>query len=201
MAFLALPVAFIWFYTSELLLLLGQDVEISNLSGIYIRYLIPGIFPYFAFECIKRYLQCQGIMSGTLFVIMIASPINIFLQWCFIFHMEMGLIGAAIATSITYSLLPILSILYIFLFKGGDAWGGWDSREAFSLCHLGEFMRLGVPGVLMMCSEWWAFEIVALMAGWFGEKTLAAQTVVLSTTSLCYMIPLGVSIASSTKVG
>lgn len=53
----------------------------------------------------------------------------------------------------------------------------------------------------MICSEWWAFEIVALLAGLLGNKTLAAQTIVLNTSSLAYMLPLGISVASSTRIG
>lgn len=53
----------------------------------------------------------------------------------------------------------------------------------------------------MICSEWWAFEIIALAAGLLGDNMLAAQTVVLNTCGLTYMIPLGVSIACTTKIG
>jgi MATE family multidrug resistance protein len=53
----------------------------------------------------------------------------------------------------------------------------------------------------MICSEWWAFEIVALLAGLLGNKTLAAQTIVLNTSTLAYMLPLGISVASSTRIG
>jgi MATE family multidrug resistance protein len=45
----------------------------------------------------------------------------------------------------------------------------------------------------------WAFEIVALAAGIVGHKELAAQTIVLNTCSLFYMMPLGLSIATSTR--
>lgn len=53
----------------------------------------------------------------------------------------------------------------------------------------------------MLCAEWWAFEVVALAAGWIGEKELAAQSIILTTSATAYMLPLGVSIAASTKIG
>lgn len=62
-------------------------------------------------------------------------------------------------------------------------------------------MALGVPGVVMVCAEWWAFEILALAAGLLGETKLAAQAVILNTCSLTYSIPLGVCIATSTRIG
>ena len=71
----------------------------------------------------------------------------------------------------------------------------------FHVRKLVEFLKLGIPGVAMLCSEWWAFEVIALAAGILGENELAAQTVVLNTCALTYMIPLGVSIATTTRIG
>jgi MATE family multidrug resistance protein len=140
-----------------------------------------------------------GIMKANMFVILIAAPINIFLQWLLVWsRFSIGPIGAAVATSITNLLLPLLSILYIAFIDGSRAWGGWSWAEALSLKDLAVILRLGIPGAAMICTEWWAFEIVALLAGLLGEQALASQTVILSTSTLTYAIPLGISIASST---
>lgn len=53
----------------------------------------------------------------------------------------------------------------------------------------------------MLCSEWWAFEICALVAGLLGETALAGQTIVLQTSSLFYMVPMGISISASNRIG
>jgi len=50
-------------------------------------------------------------------------------------------------------------------------------------------------------NEWWSFEIVALMAGVISDVALAAQTVVLSTATLMFMITFGVAIATNVRVG
>ena len=60
MFFLTFPIAFLWTFTEPLLLLVGQDPEISALSAQFTRWMIPGLFPYLVNDCIKRYLQCQG---------------------------------------------------------------------------------------------------------------------------------------------
>jgi hypothetical protein len=33
------------------------------------------------------------------------------------------------------------------------------------------FTKLGLYGMLMLCMEWWAFEICVLLAGWFRNVT------------------------------
>jgi len=42
------------------------------------------------------------------------------------------------------------------------------------------FLGLALPGILMVATEWWAFEIVALAAGRLGRRSLAAQGVVMT---------------------
>ena len=53
----------------------------------------------------------------------------------------------------------------------------------------------------MHCSEWWCFEIMAIAAGWIGNDALAAQSIILNTCGLSYMLPLGVSVAAGTRTG
>ncbi|KAJ3378620.1 hypothetical protein HDU92_007285 [Lobulomyces angularis] len=202
MAFLCIPISALWCFTEPLLVIVGQDPEIARLAGIYTSWLIPALFPYFAYDCMKRYLQCQGIMSGMLYVIFAAAPMNMFIQWLLVWGwLKMGFIGAPVGLLFTYCSLPCFLYLYIYFFTSGDSWGGWDLQEAFDIRQLREFLRLGIPGIFQLCSEWWAFEIVALAAGWIGEKELAAQSIVLSSCGLAYMIPLGIAIASTTKIG
>ena len=75
-----------------------------------------------------------------------ASSSNIF-----IFCVGKGFVGAPLATSMTQWLLPIFTIIYIFFVQGKEAWGGF-SRKAFEEWPL--FLRLGVPGMIMMCAEY-----------------------------------------------
>jgi MATE family multidrug resistance protein len=131
-------------------------------------------------------------MNGTLFgilcfsltgylVIIIITPINILLQITFIFWLGLGYRGAAIATAITYTSLPVLLLFYIYYFTKNTAWGGFELKEALNPRLLVQFLRLGIPGVLQICSEWWCFEIVGLAAGILGETQLAAQSILINT--------------------
>ncbi|KAJ3254629.1 hypothetical protein HK103_007039 [Boothiomyces macroporosus] len=200
--FLAIPIAILWWFTEPVLLLLGQNPEIARISGLFARFMIPGLFPYLVNSCLQRYLQGQGIMRPSLYILLIASPINIFLQWLLVWSpLKVGPYGAPIATSIVNTLLPLLSMLYIKFVDGGECYGGWEWKEALDLPKIYTVIKLGLPGILMMCSEWWAFEIIALAAGILGDDILAAQTVVLQTCSLCYCVPLGISVATTTRIG
>ena len=48
-----------------------------------------------------------------------------------------------------------------------------------ALSNIGTFLQLGFPGLVQMCSEWWAFEALTFMASLLGEQALAAQSIIL----------------------
>uniref|UniRef100_A0A2K5HDD0 Solute carrier family 47 member 1 n=1 Tax=Colobus angolensis palliatus TaxID=336983 RepID=A0A2K5HDD0_COLAP len=50
------------------------------------------------------------------------------------------------------------------------------------------FLRLAIPSMLMLCMEWWAYE-------------LGAQSIVYELAIVVYMVPAGFSVAASVRVG
>ncbi|KAI9339046.1 mate-domain-containing protein [Obelidium mucronatum] len=204
MYIMCIPVAILWWFTEPLLLLAGQDPAIAQLSGKYTLLLIPSLIPFVISECVKRFLMAQGIMQAQMLVIGVVAPINAFLQYVFVFtDFKIGEegAGAPFALTISHSLIAISLLLYTYYIAGGDAFGGWEWNQVLNTRKLSIVLGLGVSGVLMTCSEWWAWEIVALVAGLLGPQYLAAQTIVLSAASWAYTMPLGFAIACSTRIG
>jgi MATE family multidrug resistance protein len=50
------------------------------------------------------------------------------------------------------------------------------------------FLSLAAPGTVMICSEWWAYEILTLFAGLLGTSEVAAQTIILQTSTMAYTV-------------
>ncbi|KIJ33203.1 hypothetical protein M422DRAFT_264926 [Sphaerobolus stellatus SS14] len=63
------------------------------------------------------------------------------------------------------------------------------------------FLRLAFPGILMVSTEWWAFEIVALAAGRLGRLPLAAQGVIMTADQILNTLPFGLSVSASARIG
>ncbi|KAI8584062.1 hypothetical protein K450DRAFT_268056 [Umbelopsis ramanniana AG] len=195
-----IPIGFLWWNVEQVLLYLGQEPELSRMSALFLRYLLIGAPGYILFEATKKFLQAQGIMHAGTYVLFIASPVNMVLNYLLVWNESFGLgfIGAPIATSITYWLMFALLVLYIWRVEGSAGWGGF-SRLAFH--NLGDFMKLASTGILMVGTEWWAFEIVALAAGRLGTVALASQSVIMTTDQVLNTIPFGISIATSNRIG
>ncbi|KAF9133355.1 hypothetical protein BGW39_009952 [Mortierella sp. 14UC] len=197
---LFVPIAGVWLSSEYIFMLLGQEQALAQHAALFLRGLLPGAPAFLIFECVKKYLQAQGNMHASTYVLLIASPINVFLNYTLVWnkYIGMGYIGAPLATSISYWNMLILLLLYIRFVDGYQGWGGWN-REC--LTGWPAFLKLALPGVMMVCTEWWAFEVVSLAASYLGTVALAAQSVVVQTSGLLYTVPFGISIAASNRVG
>ncbi|KAJ5620246.1 Multi antimicrobial extrusion protein [Penicillium lagena] len=177
------PVAILWACSEPVFLFLGQDPQLSRDSARFLTCLIPGGW---------------GIMRAGTYVLLITSPLNAGLNYVFCYTFNIGLLGAPLATGLSYWISFTLLVLYSKLVAGSECWGGW-SRDAFQ--NLGTFARLALLGFVHVGTEWWAFEIVALAAGRLGTIPLAAQSVIMTADQVLNTIPFGIGVATSTRVG
>ena len=122
---------------------------------------------------------------------------NYILIW--IPSLSLGFTGAPIASCISYWVIVLLMALYIYRVDGYQAWPAWSTRAAFS--NWGPMIKLAVPGILLICTETWAYEIIALGASWIDTPNLGAQSIILTSITALYTLAFGVGIAAANRVG
>lgn len=98
---------------------------------------------------------------------------------------------------ITDWLMPLLLFLYVRFVDGYDCWGGF-TRKAFH--NWWPMIKLSLPGFVIVEAEFIAFELLTLLASYFDTAHLAAQSVLVTATSIAFQLPFALSIASSTRV-
>lgn len=97
-------------------------------------------------------------------------PVNILLNFLMVHWLGLGMIGSPIAVSITYYLCALLLFIHVKTFGRSTtalAWSGFDKR-ALERGPCFQMLKLALPGILMVGSEWVAFEIVALVSRGLG---------------------------------
>lgn len=194
---LSIPIGFFWLFSNRMLEAIIPEKESADLAGLYLRVLIFGLPGYALFESGKRFVQAQGLFSATTYVLLVAAPMNAFMNWLFVWHFGWGYIGAPIAVVVTHNLLPILLFLYVYFVDGHQCWNGFNHR---ALNNWGPMIKLAVPGLVMVEAEFLAFEALVLASSYFGTTHLAAQSVLGTVSAITFQIPFPLSIASSTRV-
>ncbi|KAK4199666.1 mate-domain-containing protein [Triangularia verruculosa] len=191
------PVMGVWMYSEAILIKLGIDKASAAFAGVYLRTIVLGAPAYAMFEAGKRFVLAQGLFHATTYVLLVAAPINVALNFLFVWKLGLGFKGAPLAVAITQNMLPLLLGLYVWKVEGKEAWGGFKKG---ALKNWGPMIRLALPGMIMVVAEWFAFEILTLLCGRIGVTTLAAQSVLVTITSTTFQIPFPLSIAGSTRV-
>ncbi|NP_001096440.1 multidrug and toxin extrusion protein 1 [Xenopus tropicalis] len=185
--------------TESILLLFRQDPEVSKLTQIYVLIFLPALPAAFLYQLLAKYLQNQGIIYPQVLTGFIANIFNALFNYILLYVLGLGVMGSACANTVSQFIQMILLFLYIVWRRlYADTWGGW-SQACFE--EWGAFIRLAVASMLMLCIEWWAFEISMFLAGVLGMVDLAAQAIIYQVAIVVYLIPLGLCIAGSIRVG
>ncbi|KAG8086359.1 hypothetical protein GUJ93_ZPchr0010g10457 [Zizania palustris] len=196
----SIPISLLWVFIGKILTLIGQDPLISHEAGRYIVWLIPGLFAYAVCQPLTKFLQSQSLIFPMLWSSIATLLLHIPLSWLLVFKTSLGFTGAALAISISYWLNTFMLAAYIRFSGSCKATCSPPTMEAFRGVVL--FLRLALPSALMLCFEWWSFEILILLSGLLPNPELESSvlSICLTTTSLMYNIPYGLGGAASTRV-
>ena len=74
-------------------------------------------------------------------------------------------------------------------------------KDALDWKGIKAFVHIGCGGLVMLCLEWWSFEVLALAAGYMSTAALAAHTILAQIVPLAFMVPLGIGTAVSVRIG
>ncbi|XP_069603857.1 multidrug and toxin extrusion protein 1-like isoform X3 [Ranitomeya imitator] len=185
--------------TEPILLLCRQDPEVSRLTQNYVFIFIPALPASFLYQLQAKYLQNQGVIFPQVLSGFIANLFNAVINYIFMYILSLGVMGSALANTLSQYIQAVLLFFYILCRKlHVDTWGGW-SMACFE--DWGPFIRLAIPSMLMVCAEWWAFEIGTILSGVLSMEDLGAQTITYQLAIIVFMVPMGFSIAASVRVG
>uniref|UniRef100_A0A8D2E873 Solute carrier family 47 member 1 n=1 Tax=Theropithecus gelada TaxID=9565 RepID=A0A8D2E873_THEGE len=185
--------------TQHILLLFRQDPEVSRLTQTYVTIFIPALPATFLYTLQVKYLLNQGILLPQIVTGVAANLVNALANYLFLHQLHLGVIGSAVANLISQYTLALLLFFYILGKKLHQAtWGGWSLE---CLQDWASFLRLAIPSMLMLCMEWWAYEVGSFLSGILGMVELGAQSIVYELAIVVYMVPAGFSVAASVRVG
>uniref|UniRef100_A0A8C2PPS4 Multidrug and toxin extrusion protein n=1 Tax=Cyprinus carpio TaxID=7962 RepID=A0A8C2PPS4_CYPCA len=185
--------------TEPILLAVRQSPSVASLSQLYVKIFMPALPAAFLYQLQGLYLQNQGIIWPQIITGVAGNVLNALINYIFLYVLDLGVAGSAAANAISQYFLAVILFLFIRCMGLHKAtWGGW-SRDC--LQEWGAFICLAFPSMIMLCAEWWTYEIGGFLAGLISEVELGAQSVVYELTSIMYMFPLGFAVAAGVRVG
>ncbi|WP_299482841.1 MATE family efflux transporter [uncultured Roseibium sp.] len=199
-----IPVWVVLFFTESILLMLGQEPELAQLAGLYMRILQWTMLPALLIMAIRGFLTVMERTQVVLWATIAGAIVNAILDYVFIFgHFgfpRLELVGAGIASvfsaTTTFLFLLAYSMLHPKLRRYNLLGRIWRSDWPVFF----QIVRLGTPIGLTIVAEGSLFTASAIMIGWLGTIPLAAHGIALQIASITFMVPVGLSMAAMTRV-
>ncbi|XP_010558567.1 PREDICTED: protein DETOXIFICATION 9-like isoform X2 [Tarenaya hassleriana] len=197
---ICIPISILWLFMDRLLILFGQDPNISAVACQYTVYLIPALFGFGVLESLIRYFQSQSLISPMIWSTLTALLLHVGLCWVLVHNVGAGVVGAAVSLGVAYWVNAIL----LWIYK--DWSSTCEKSRAFVmsdvLSKIKEFCRFALPSALMMCLELWSFEFMILLAGRLPNSQLETSvlSICLTTVTLHYYVIYGVGASVSVRV-
>nr|QXO33724.1 multidrug and toxin extrusion protein 8 [Danio rerio] len=194
-----LPCCALLINTQPILLLLRQDPEVARIAQLYVVCYLPAVPAMFLHQLQVAYLQNQGVILPQMYAAIAANVANVLTNYILLHWLELGVYGSAAANTISQIYICAFLYLYIRWKKlHVETWGGWSCD---SLQEWDGYIKLAIPSTMMLCFEWWIYEVGGFLAGMLGELDLAAQHAVIMLAFINYMFPLGIQGAACVRVG
>ncbi|XP_010841226.1 PREDICTED: multidrug and toxin extrusion protein 2 isoform X3 [Bison bison bison] len=180
-----LPCWALFLNTQLILLLCRQDPAVSRLAQEYVQVYIPGLPANFLYSLQAKYLQNQGIVWPQVFSGIVGNCVNGLANYILVSVLGQGVRGSAFANTVSQFSQAVFLLFYIVLKKLHlETWAGWSWE---CLQDWGPFFRLAIPSMLMLCIEWWAYEIGSFLVGLLSVLDLSAQAVIYEVATVIYM--------------
>jgi multidrug resistance protein, MATE family len=166
--------------------------------------MVWGFFPLFLFFSYKQFLDGLGRTVPAMMITFIGVTINIILNYLFIFghggFPKMGLVGSGLATLVSRILMALIMWWYV-QFSGRFKIFLATFNLKFSGLKIRHVLEIGVPSACQYLFEVIAFSGAGILMGWISLESLAAHQIAINLASITFMVAVGISIASSVRVG
>ncbi|RYD95591.1 MAG: MATE family efflux transporter [Sphingomonadales bacterium] len=202
---ICLPSWIVLWHAEHILILIGQDPELSAGAAEMVRALQWALLPYLAYMILRNFVAALERPMWGVVVTLIAVPFNALAGWVLIFgHLgfpALGLQGAGLASLSTA----------IFMFLGMAAVISLDRQ--FRRYHLfGRFWvadwnrfrtvwRVGLPIAVTLALEVTVFNAAVFLMGLIDRPSLAAHAIAMQLSALVFMVPMGIGQAATVRVG
>jgi len=176
-------------YLKPILILFGATDEILPLAADYGSYIVMASVFSMSSMTLNNMLRAEGSAKASMMGMLIGAGLNIALDPIFIFVLEMGVAGAALATALSQTVGAVIlfchyvkrrSILHL------HARNFSPTREIYS-----EIMKIGTPTLLRQGLFSAAMAIMNNIAGAFGDTVIASLGIVNRIVMFAFFILFG----------
>lgn len=176
-------------FLNPVLKLLGATTSILPYAVTYASiYLISSIFNIFNVT-MNNIVTSEGAAKTTMCVLLTGAVLNMVLDPIFIYILNLGVAGAAIATAISQMVSTIIYFCYIFCKKSSF---GFKIKDCcFSKQIMSEILKIGIPTLVFQLLTSLSITLTNMQAKEYGDYAIAGMGTVTKIISMGSLMVFG----------
>ena len=203
--FISLPIMAFPLRGEQILHALGQAQSTSHLAQDYLFGLAWGVMPALWFQAIRSFMGAVNRPQPILWITLAAIPANALLAYLLIYGAfglpTLGLFGAGIATTAVNFGTFLAGLWFVTQRKPFSDYRVMTRLWRIDWTLMRQIVIIGAPISIAFLLEYGMFSSAGLLMGLIGTTALAAHQIALQVTAILFMVPFGVGMAATIRVG
>jgi multidrug resistance protein, MATE family len=202
---LSIPMMVAIAHLDSIMLQLGQAQTTVTLANTYLDIILWGFFPAVGFAMLRSVVSGLSHARPVMLIVIIGTIFNIIGNYILGFgkfgfpRLEMA--GLAIASVLALWGMFISLAIYILKHPQLKTYRIFEQLNQIKPAIIWQLSKIGIPIGIFTALEVGLFTTVTYLMGALGTEVLAAHQIVLQTIVVIFMIPLGMSFATTARVG
>jgi MATE family, multidrug efflux pump len=202
---LGVPVNVAQLWGEDILMAAGQSSDTAALAARYLTSLAWSMIPAWCFIALRNFMGAVNRPEPALWITLAAIPVNGLLAYGLIHGVvglpRLDLLGAGLATTVVNLAMCAAAVWICYACRPFKKYRVLGRFWRMDWKLMRELIVIGVPISGGMALEWGLFSSAALLVGWIGTTALAAHQIALQVATILFMVPFGISLAATVRVG
>ncbi|BAZ25960.1 multi-drug efflux transporter [Kalymmatonema gypsitolerans NIES-4073] len=201
---LAIPMMFLIGHLDSFMSQLGQAQTTVVLANTYLDIILWGLIPALGFAMLRGVVSGLSQARPVMIIVIVGTLFNIVGNYVLGFGKfgfpRMELAGLALASVLSLWGMFLALVVYTFKHQQLKTYRFFQDLHRLKPGILRELVWIGAPIGVAVALESGLFTVVTYLMGVLGVDVLAAHQIVLQTTIVMFMVPLGMSFATTARV-
>jgi MATE family multidrug resistance protein len=202
---LAVPAVLLLRNVAPLWRLAGQPEATIQISQAYLDAIAWGFLPFLWFVALRSFVEAVSRPWPVTYITFGAVALNIGANYVLMFGKlgapRLGLVGTGWASTLVFWFMLLALGAFVHSQRRFRTYRLFERLGTPDGATFRELFRIGWPIGIQHGIEAGLFMITALMIGALGATPLAAHQIAIQCAAFTFMVPLGIGIATSVRVG
>lgn len=202
---LSIPAFFLLRNLDHVMIWMNVTPEIIPIADGYLKAVSWGLLPLLVYAGVRYFSEGLSVTKPAMFVASGALVINVGANYVLMYGKlgfpQLGAVGTGYATAIVSLFAAVAFVAFTATFKPFKRFNIFERTKGPEWKYIGELIKVGVPNGVSSSMEVLLFAAVSLLMGTLSVKAAAAHQIAINVAATMFMIPFGLSLAISQRVG